>query len=186
MKDTGWKEARIRNYLRWKIPQIPTCTSKWICHCLARYQGTVTGRNLDGQCQGGPEEKKSKTTNWKATKNKNKSGWVCESLIVGYTDEREKKEEENETILRFMLRSRAIGILRTANIRLRIFYRLGLCLTCICSHEERHGKRGFIQMMEGENVSVCFSYTLIWRPLDLQAFTCARGASVPGRVGDCR
>ena len=34
------------------------------------------------------------------------------------------------------------------------------------------------------NVSVCFSCTHISRPLDLQGVVCARGAVVPGCLGD--
>src|SRR6218665_203807 len=58
-----------------------------------------------------------------------------------------------------------------------------LCIIT-CDFAKFYLKFAQSQRRKGGNVSVCFSYTLISRLLDFQAFTCARGASVPGRVGD--
>jgi len=71
---------------------VPLPYQERIGHHLARDQETLTGRILDGQCQGGPEGEKLKTTNWEVTKNKKRSlKESCESLIVGYADGGEKR-----------------------------------------------------------------------------------------------
>ena len=41
-----------------------------------------------------------------------------------------------------------------------------------------------VRQIQSVIVSVCFSYTIMWRPLDLQGVVCARGAGVLGCLGD--
>ena len=91
-KDTLGRKMSFRTHR----PPYPTrrgLVTAW----LARDQETLTGRNLDGQCQGGLKEKKSKTINWEVTKNKKRSlEESCESLIAGPPTE-ERKEEVAST-----------------------------------------------------------------------------------------
>src|SRR6218665_1914745 len=68
------------------------------------------------------------------------------------------------------------------NFRLCIITFFGSTINC--DFAKLYLKFAQSQRRKGGNVSVCFSCTYIWRPLDLQGVVCARGAGVPGCLGD--
>src|SRR6218665_320817 len=70
------------------------------------------------------------------------------------------------------------------NCNFRLCIIMFFVYTITCDFAKFYLKFAQSQRRKGGNVSVCFSYTLIWRPLDLQAFVCSRGAGVTGCLGD--